>query len=59
MVQDFAEILLSGLLAQFAELHPDAQIYSRVAGRPNCWACWSGASSISCSAMPRPTMRMR
>lgn len=32
MVQDFAEILLSGLLAQFAELHPDAQIYSRVAG---------------------------
>lgn len=32
MVQDFAELLLSGLLAQFAELHPDAQIYSRVAG---------------------------
>jgi DNA-binding transcriptional LysR family regulator len=32
MVQDFAETLLSGLLARFAELHPDAQIYSRVAG---------------------------
>jgi DNA-binding transcriptional LysR family regulator len=32
MVQDFAETLLSGLLAQFAELHPEAQIYSRVAG---------------------------
>lgn len=32
MVQDFAEMLLSGLLAQFAELHPEAQIYSRVAG---------------------------
>ncbi|NKI98106.1 LysR substrate-binding domain-containing protein [Novosphingobium sp. SG707] len=32
MVQDFAETLLSGLLAQFAELHPDAQIYSRIAG---------------------------
>lgn len=32
MVQDFAEMLLSGLLAQFAELHPDAQIYSRIAG---------------------------
>lgn len=32
MVQDFAETLLSGLLAQFAQLHPDAHIYSRVAG---------------------------
>lgn len=32
MVQDFAETLLSGLLAQFSELHPDAQIYSRIAG---------------------------
>lgn len=32
MVQDFAEMLLSGLLARFAELHPDAQLYSRVAG---------------------------
>lgn len=32
MVQDFAELLLSGLLARFAELHPEAQIYSRVAG---------------------------
>jgi DNA-binding transcriptional LysR family regulator len=32
MVQDFAETLLSGLLAQFAELHPEAQIYSRIAG---------------------------
>lgn len=32
MVQDFAEMLLSGMLAQFAELHPEAQIYSRIAG---------------------------
>lgn len=32
MVQDFAETLLTGLLAQFSELHPDAQIYARVAG---------------------------
>ena len=32
MVQDFAESLLSGLLARFSELHPDSQIYSRVAG---------------------------
>jgi len=32
MVQDFAEMLLSGLLARFSELHPDAQIFSRVAG---------------------------
>lgn len=32
MVQDFAETLLSGLLARFAELHPEAQIYARVAG---------------------------
>lgn len=32
MVQDFADMLLSGLLAQFAELHPDAQVYARVAG---------------------------
>jgi DNA-binding transcriptional LysR family regulator len=32
MVQDFAETLLSGLLARFCELHPDAQIYARVAG---------------------------
>jgi DNA-binding transcriptional LysR family regulator len=32
MVQDFADTVLSGLLAQFAELHPEAQIYARVAG---------------------------
>lgn len=32
MVQDFAEMLLSGLLGQFAELHPETQIYARVAG---------------------------
>lgn len=31
-VQDFADTLLSGLLAQFAGLHPDAQIYAKVAG---------------------------
>lgn len=32
MVQDFAEALLSGVLARFAELHPDSQLYARVAG---------------------------
>ena len=32
MVQDFADALLTGLLARFAELHADAQIYARVAG---------------------------
>ena len=32
MVQDFADMLLTGLLARFAELHPDAQIFARVAG---------------------------
>ena len=32
MVQDFADSLLSGLLARFAELHPSSQIYARVAG---------------------------
>ena len=32
MVQDFAEVLFPGLLRQFAELHPEAQIYARVAG---------------------------
>ena len=32
MVQDFAETLLTGLLARFATLHPEAQIYGRVAG---------------------------
>lgn len=32
MVQDFAELLLTGLLAQFAELHPEAELYSRIAG---------------------------
>ncbi|WP_438827069.1 LysR substrate-binding domain-containing protein [Sphingomonas bacterium] len=31
-VQDFAETLLTGLLAQFAALHPDAQIFVRIAG---------------------------
>jgi len=31
-VQDFADTLLSGLLAQFGELHPDAQIYAKVGG---------------------------
>jgi DNA-binding transcriptional LysR family regulator len=32
MVQDFAETLLKGLLAQFSELHRDSQIFARVAG---------------------------
>ncbi len=32
MVQDFADTLLSGLLSRFAELHPEAQIFARVAG---------------------------
>ncbi len=32
MVQDFADTLLSGLLSRFSELHPEAQIYARVAG---------------------------
>lgn len=32
MVQDFADTLLSGLLARFGELHPNAQIYARIAG---------------------------
>ncbi len=32
MVQDFADTLLTGLLATFSTLHPDAQIYARVAG---------------------------
>ncbi len=32
MVQDFADTLLAGVLARFAELHPDTQISARVAG---------------------------
>lgn len=32
MVQDFAETLLGGLLARFAGLHPESQIFARVAG---------------------------
>lgn len=32
MVQDFADNLLGGLLSRFSELHPEAQIYARVAG---------------------------
>ncbi len=32
MVQDFADTLLTGLLATFSALHPEAQIYARVAG---------------------------
>ena len=32
MVQDFADTLLTGLLARFTELHPESQIYARVAG---------------------------
>ncbi|MET0374724.1 MAG: LysR substrate-binding domain-containing protein [Rhizorhabdus sp.] len=32
MVQDFADSLLTGLLARFSALHPDSQIYARVAG---------------------------
>lgn len=32
MVQDFADLLLGGLLARFGELHPEAQIFARVAG---------------------------
>jgi DNA-binding transcriptional LysR family regulator len=32
MVQDFADTLLAGVLARFAELHSDAQLSARVAG---------------------------
>jgi DNA-binding transcriptional LysR family regulator len=32
MVQDFAEALLGGVLAQFSELNPEAQLQIRVAG---------------------------
>lgn len=32
LVQDFAETLLGGVLARFGELHPEAQLYARVAG---------------------------
>ncbi|MEJ7926274.1 LysR substrate-binding domain-containing protein [Sphingobium sp. AN641] len=32
MVQDFADNLLTGLLSRFSELHPQAQIFARVAG---------------------------
>jgi DNA-binding transcriptional LysR family regulator len=31
-VQDFADTLLTGVLARFSELHPDTQIFARVAG---------------------------
>lgn len=31
-VQDFAETFLTGILARFAELHPDSLVYARVAG---------------------------
>lgn len=30
MVQDFADTLLSGLLARFGQAHPDTQIYARI-----------------------------
>jgi DNA-binding transcriptional LysR family regulator len=32
MVQDFADTLLTGLLARFAELHSESQIFARIAG---------------------------
>ena len=32
MVQDFAESLFTGVLSRFAGLHPEAQIFARVAG---------------------------
>ena len=32
MVQDFADTLFTGLFASFSALHPDAQIFARVAG---------------------------
>jgi DNA-binding transcriptional LysR family regulator len=32
MVQDFADTLLAGVLAQFSEHHPETQIFARVAG---------------------------
>jgi DNA-binding transcriptional LysR family regulator len=31
-VQDFAETFLTGILARFAELHPESQVFARVAG---------------------------
>ncbi|WP_337188031.1 LysR substrate-binding domain-containing protein [Phenylobacterium sp.] len=34
LVQDFAETLLSGVLAQFAQLNPDTQLQVRVGGSP-------------------------
>src|SRR4051812_18157436 len=34
LVQDFAETLLSGVLARFSQLNPDTQLQVRVAGSP-------------------------
>lgn len=42
MVQDFAETMLGGILARFAELHPDSQLFARVAGTAELLALMEG-----------------
>ncbi|WP_375395576.1 LysR substrate-binding domain-containing protein [uncultured Sphingomonas sp.] len=42
MVQDFAETMLGGILARFADLHPESQLYARVAGTAELLALLEG-----------------
>jgi hypothetical protein len=56
MVQDFAETLLSGLLAQFSHSIPTPRSIRASPGPPNCSTSWNGASSTSCWALPGAMM---
>ena len=38
VVEDFADTLLSGVLTEFSERNPDANVQVRVAGSRNCWS---------------------
>ncbi|WP_426030893.1 LysR substrate-binding domain-containing protein [Caulobacter sp. DWP3-1-3b2] len=42
LVQDFAETLLSGVLARFTQLNPEVQLHVRVAGSPDLLDLLSG-----------------
>lgn len=61
LVQDFAETLLSGVLARFAQLNPEVQLQVRVAGSPELLDLLNGdrLDVILCMGAPEDSAAVR
>jgi DNA-binding transcriptional LysR family regulator len=61
LVQDFAETLLSGVLARFAQLNPEVQLQVRVAGSPELLDLLNGnrLDVVLCMGAPEDSAAVR